>query len=251
MSDPHLPAEVLDHVVDHLHDNPETLKQCCLVSKSWITRTRTHLFADIGFPVPKSLRRWKETFPDPSSSPAHYAKTLHARCPELLTTADAEVGGLIREFSRVVHLEVGNSFVDPAYFVLFHGFSPVLKSLHVTVSVPSSLRIFNLILSFPLLEDLVVFVPIPWDDNDPEEDETPTTNQLSSPPIFTGSLELHHGKWTKPFTRRLLSLPGGIHFRKLTLTYMREEDASLVMALVLECSHSLESLEISGTRSSK
>ncbi|KAF9643160.1 hypothetical protein BDM02DRAFT_3081141, partial [Thelephora ganbajun] len=52
MSNPrqfHLPPEILDYIIDLLHDKPETLKQCCLVSKSWVSRTRKHLFADIEF----------------------------------------------------------------------------------------------------------------------------------------------------------------------------------------------------------
>jgi hypothetical protein len=48
----------------------------------------------------------------------------------------------------------------------------------------------------------------------------------------------------EPFTRRLLSLPSGIHFRKLTLTWSREEDLSLMVALVEGCSHTIESLDI-------
>ncbi|KAF9642961.1 hypothetical protein BDM02DRAFT_3104213, partial [Thelephora ganbajun] len=46
---PHLPPEILDYIVDFLYNEPETLKQCCLVSKSWVPRTRKHLFADINF----------------------------------------------------------------------------------------------------------------------------------------------------------------------------------------------------------
>ncbi|KAF9644805.1 hypothetical protein BDM02DRAFT_3066647, partial [Thelephora ganbajun] len=52
MSNPYhvcLPPEILDYIVDFLHDTPETLKQCCLVSKSWVSRTRKSLFADIEF----------------------------------------------------------------------------------------------------------------------------------------------------------------------------------------------------------
>ncbi|KAF9645264.1 hypothetical protein BDM02DRAFT_3073690, partial [Thelephora ganbajun] len=52
MSSPHqshLPPEILDYIVDLLHDEPETLKQCCLVSKSWVSRTRKHLFANVEF----------------------------------------------------------------------------------------------------------------------------------------------------------------------------------------------------------
>ncbi|KAF9642570.1 hypothetical protein BDM02DRAFT_3105483, partial [Thelephora ganbajun] len=49
MSDPHLPPEVCDYIVDLLHNKPDTLGWCCLVSRSWIPRTRKHLFADIKF----------------------------------------------------------------------------------------------------------------------------------------------------------------------------------------------------------
>jgi hypothetical protein len=53
----------------------------------------------------------------------------------------------------------------------------------------------------------------------------------------------------EPFTRRLLSLPGGIHFRKLTLKWLYEEDLLTATALVEECSHTLESLDITWSSS--
>ncbi|KAF9644814.1 hypothetical protein BDM02DRAFT_3067122, partial [Thelephora ganbajun] len=52
MSNPyqvHLPPEILDCIVDFLRDQPETLKQCCLVSKSWVSRARSHLFTNVEF----------------------------------------------------------------------------------------------------------------------------------------------------------------------------------------------------------
>jgi len=79
MSNPHrshLPPEILDCIVDHLHDEPETLKQCCLVSKSWVPRSRKHLFANILFYTRRHPRAWKEAFPDLSRSPVHYTHTL-------------------------------------------------------------------------------------------------------------------------------------------------------------------------------
>jgi hypothetical protein len=59
MSDPHLPPELSDYIVDLLHDQPETLKWCCLVSKSWVPRTRRHLFGDIAFRYIPDLEAWK------------------------------------------------------------------------------------------------------------------------------------------------------------------------------------------------
>jgi hypothetical protein len=254
MSDPPLPADVLDHIADHLHDKPETLKQCCLASKSWIPRTRKHLFADIKLDTTRDLRSWKRTFPDPSTSPARYAKTLSVGRPEVIRDVDAEVGGWITGFSRVEHLDLGAyepdwGFDQPAVpFVPFHGFSPVMKSLRVaTISLPPS-PIINLILSFPLLEDLAVAIDhgIPDDTGDGSEgDEVLTAAQPLSPPMFTGSLELHlRGVGAEHFIRRLSSLPGGIHFRKLTLTYRHGGDLSLTTASVEGCSHTLEPLDI-------
>ena len=129
MSDPRLLAEMLDHVADHLHNRETALRNCCLVSKSWVPRTREHLFADIGFSTAKSLEAWKETFPDPSASPARYTKILSVGCAHVVITADVEKGGWIGGFSRVVHLVVASSarYPDPNQpgisLAPFHGLS--------------------------------------------------------------------------------------------------------------------------------
>ena len=106
MSNPYLPPEILDHIVDLLRDGTPALRSCCLVSKSWIPRTRKHLFAYVAFDTVKDLQSWKDTFPDSSTSPAHYTKTLFVNCPQVVAAADAESGGWITGFSRVVQLQV-------------------------------------------------------------------------------------------------------------------------------------------------
>ena len=63
--------------------------------------------------------------------------------------------------------------------------------------------------------------------------------------MFTGSLDLYLKGWMEPVIRWLLAIPGGIHFRKLALSWSRQEDISLTMALMEGCSHTLESLYIS------
>jgi hypothetical protein len=108
MSDPRLPTEMLGHIVDNLHDTEDALRNCCLVSKSWVPRTRKHLFADIKFPTKANLRSWKKTFSDPSTSPAHYANTLSIGYPHAVTAADVGEGGWITGFPCTVHLEVGS-----------------------------------------------------------------------------------------------------------------------------------------------
>jgi len=90
MSTPRLPPELLDHIVYLVCDSQVVLRNCCLISKSWIPPTRRHLFADIRFGNAQRLRSRKETFPDPSTSPAHYTKTLIIDCIQVVTIADAE-----------------------------------------------------------------------------------------------------------------------------------------------------------------
>jgi hypothetical protein len=133
----------------------------------------------------------------------------------------------------------------------FHGFSPILKSLRITVPFLPSSHIFNLIFSFPFLEDLAVsaclFETSPDNGDGPEEDEMPAATQPLTSPMFTGSLELYLKGGMEPFIHRLLSRPGGIHFQNLALTWLHKEDSLATTVLVERCSHTLESIDISGS----
>jgi hypothetical protein len=248
MSNPYLPPEMLDHTVDLLHDDPATLRRCCLVAKPWIPRTRKYLFANMVFRNIKDVRLWKKIFPDPANSPAGYAKTLYIGSH---IVADPEVDGWIRGFSHVEHLKLyshGQRLFPGGLspFAPFHGFSPVIKSLTVVFAVLPPSWIFDLIISFPLIENLGVVVQerYAYNDDGSGEDEMAIATQPSNPPTFTGSLLLNLINGMGPFARRLLSLPGGIHCRDLTLAWAHDEDRLATMALVEECSHTLETLDI-------
>ena len=242
MSNPRLPPETLDYIVDLLHDDPDALKACCLVSKSCVPRTRKHLFAEVGLLTEGHLKSWKKLFSDPSTSPAHFATTLHVGCAYAFTTADVEVGGWLTGFAHIVHFGV-ETLREPHYeesaisLALFRGFSRIVKSLRViAVDLMNSL-IFHFVLSSPLLRDLTVAGHSTLID---DADLRPVLN----PPLFTGSLELLIRGRMKTIVGRLLSIPGGIHFRELTLMWWHVEDLLSIMALVKECSHALESLTI-------
>jgi hypothetical protein len=115
----------------------------------------------------------------------HISRSISLSCRKTLlvgyskagTAADADAGW-IRGFSRVVHLEVGSDerchLLSPDESVIslvpFRGFSPVIKSLRVLFPVHPPSQVFDLILSFPLLDDLAVTVYY----------ETPTDNGNNS-----------------------------------------------------------------------
>jgi hypothetical protein len=204
------------------------------------------MFARIWFHT-ENLRLWKKTFTDPSTSPAPYATTLFVSWPQFVAAAGPEVGGWIRVFSRVECLEMGSRELVTGgladSFAPFHGFSPVIKSLRMDFTALPSSQTFDLILSFPLLENLTLIAHhgASTENGDGSNEPSTTVQTLSLPP-FTGSLALFMRGGIKPITRRLLSLPGGIHFRKLNLALFRQEDILLMTELVEACSRTLEYL---------
>jgi hypothetical protein len=236
---PSLPPEILDHIIDHLHDEPTTLKTCCIIPKSWIPRTRTHLFASVDFYPPTSpVDRWKKAFPDPSTSPARYTRTLSIRDIPVITAVDEDVGGWVRTFHNLVNLRLDSRDWESRTpgpqlsLIPFHGLSPNLRSLDLTSPSPEAL---DLICSFPLLEDLtwapLIQGDVLWD--------VPSTS-----PELTGSLNLTTIKGIRPGARRLLNLPGGLHFTKIMIG-CPNEDVESTMDLVSSCSDTLEFFRVS------
>ena len=229
-----LPPEVLDLIIDHLHDEPVTLKTCCVISKSWVPRTRKHLFAYVEFYYEESreprIDLWKKTFPDPSNSPARHTRRLFIDGLPIDST-DAIAGDWIRTFRSVECLEFWNA--AHASLIPFHALSPVVRSLRLTFF---STEVFDLICSFPLLEDLEIDVDLPVSGGD--ERSAPLTS-----PKLTGSLCLWIGGWTGPVTRRLLALPGGLHFSKVNVMFV-DHEAESTRNLVFRCSDTLASLTV-------
>ena len=225
-----LPPEILDLIIDYLHDEPTALKTCCVVSKSWVSRTRKYLFARVTFNAPKSrIARWKKTFPDSSNSPAHHTRTLSIRDLPAPTAADADVGGWIGTFCNVVHLEF--AFVGRTTLVPFCGLSPTIRSLRLA---HCTTEVFDLVCSFPLLEDLALI-------SLSSESHVDAWNPPPTSPKLTGSLDLKTLGVAPPIARRLLDLPHGLRFSKISVAFL-DREAESVNDLVLACSDTLESL---------
>jgi len=240
MSNPDLAQETLDYIVDFLQGKPEALKACCLVSKSWVTRTRKHLFASILLRSADDLKMWKAAFPDPSNSPAHYTQALLV-CSQAVPGADVEAGDLIRTFSRITRLDMAVELDLGTSLAPFRGISPILKSLRVYTFILFP-QVFDLIPSFPLLEDLAL-TGSNYSLGNGDDQQGPETIAPSTSPPLTGCLDLLVKGMEYP-TRRLMDLPNGIHFRKLILLWLEEDDFRWIMELVMRCSDTLECLDI-------
>jgi hypothetical protein len=46
-SSSHLPQELVDHIIDHLHDDPVALSNCARVCRGWLPTSRHHFFSKI------------------------------------------------------------------------------------------------------------------------------------------------------------------------------------------------------------
>ena len=238
MSNPCSPPEILDHIIDFLFNNPDALRQCCLASKSMVSRARKHLFAQITFNDGDYLK-WKKAFPVPTNSPAYHVHTLAINCG----TRSFE-GDLVQYFSRVERLIIsGSDSRFPGPFIRFHG-SPCLKSLQVS---SSTLRpnFFILLRSLPLLEDLSLGANMTSSVNIwREQGESPTFTFPSTSPPLTGTLDLRLSKEMVQTVQELLDLPGGLHFRCLNLWCNLDGEFKRVAKLVAACSNTLEHLEV-------
>jgi len=130
-------------------------------------------------------------------------------------------GWLAHRFRPCHALGSGDSRTDPGEstdsLVPFRWPSHTIKSLRVkSPDLPPS-RIFDFILSFPLLEHLdLVCCKTSVDDGNSSGGPS-TFVQPSSPPVLTGSLKLEPAGGMELIVGQLLSIPGGIHFRGLDL----------------------------------
>ena len=224
-----LPPEMLDLIIDHLHDERAALNACCVTAKWWIPRARKHLFARLKFAGRYHFTLWMKTFPDPFDSPARYTRSLFIQALPVITVG---VRGCICTFTSVEHLHLeslgwGNR---AASLVPFHGLSPTVRSLHLTATC---VDIFDLVCSFPLLEDLKL--DYLRDKPDAAEGSLPLTS-----PRFTGSLDM---RGIRSVIHQLLDLPNGLHFMKITIVCL-SYDLESTNDLVLRCSGTLEYLDV-------
>lgn len=234
---PSLPQELVDLIIDCLRDELATLSVCCLTSKAWVKHARKYLFANIKFyAYDRHVEQWERTFPDPANSPAHNTRVLYIPRPNLITAAYVDT---LLTFCGVVRLDLDTRARNDQRVSLapLHGFSPALKSLHFTFASLPNTDVFDLVCSFPLLEDLTLIARSP-------RHHHPARDGPSTSPRFTGSFELNLKEEIHPTVDQMLGLPNGLHFTSIAVSWYSRRDINAAMRLVSKCSTTLESLSI-------
>jgi hypothetical protein len=234
-SDPHLLPEIFDYIIDFLRDDMKTLKQCCLVSKSWLPRSREHIFADLTLDEEDDLESWRKTFSDPANSPSYHTRNLTIRCDP----GHMEESGWVQSFPRLETLCMmsEDGWVN---FPMFQKLAPSITALALCSLYLPHLQILDLICSLPLLEDLILIGEV----NEAKGSSGPPAVESTSPPL-NNHLDILLSEGFARTLSGLLSLPGGLRFRAVDLAWCREPDDLLqVRELVGACSGTLESLRI-------
>lgn len=71
------PTELYERIIDHLWDDPDTLRSCSLVCRSMVPRSRLHLFVDIRLSSSKELAHFVHiTMASPITDISHHVKFL-------------------------------------------------------------------------------------------------------------------------------------------------------------------------------
>ena len=229
----YIPSDIVDSIVDLLHDDREALKRCSLISTPWVPRTRKHLFNEVKFDSPSRLSAWKKTFPDPAKSPAQHARSLIVRCADDVTAEVAKAEDWIRSFTNVVRLDVSGCGTR-INFTPFHVLSSV-QSLRVAFgrSRPPE-TVVEFICSFHSLKDLGIT-------NDGRGVNEAIFQPSASPP-FTGTLTLSGG--LEPIEGVLSALPGRLRFREIVWNLPSKDELGRLTALVEMYSDTLECISI-------
>ena len=243
---PRMPQEVIDEILCRLavDSDPNSLKSCTLVSKSWATSCRRHLFHAVTFTL-RNMNRWLEAFPVPEESPAHLVRDL-----------GFQVGGgdyapenfleHIPWFTNVerVSLLAQQGRPRPLWISQYWRLPQSATSLTISADAIPLALILNVMARLPNLDDLslsgmyLLNSPLP---------------QVAGAHLkgrFGGSLRLAGGPADKGVMDALLEIPTGLRFTEVTIHSMRNRFLSAAR-LMEACSRAPVKLSYTASLGSK
>jgi hypothetical protein len=157
-----LPPELIEHIIDYLHDSPEDLRSCALVCKAWLAPSRFHLFYKITLystPILPSCGRLQRAIQQSSHI---------ALCVRELSFEAKRTGRFLLRFSDSDYAELELNTILPQIFRSFTKLrkltlqflvwdelvSDVKESLQDILALPSLVH-FNAFVRFPSLESFL------------------------------------------------------------------------------------------------
>ena len=142
----YLPLELVDRIIDHLHDSPSDLRNCARVAKAFLPSSRLHLFYSISIDIYKILHRIVALNSVVQQSPqiASCIRELCIRCDPGRGKSVPELPTLLTSLTALRHLtieDVGWAWMPPE----------VRKAFRAVLALPSLISIAMRSTSFPSL----------------------------------------------------------------------------------------------------
>lgn len=181
-----LPPEIVDHIIDFIKD-PWTLEACSRVARSWVARSRVHLFHQV---VLFSHRRWHKVMSIGDVSPAKYIRTLTLAQGTTIRGMWINPDNLdlflphLKDFKNVENLALDwtpSAFSEDGLNKYFAHFGERLRSLELSGDRMSPDYFLALLGLLPNLEDLCLKQRV---------DGPVTDRVLAVPPKLSGRLTI-------------------------------------------------------------
>lgn len=239
-----LPQNIIENIIDHLHDRPADLQTCCFVSKNWRARSQSHLFRRVRWTT-ETVSRWCKHIPPHPDGPASLVTSLLVVSLLEHDRLDS-IKAHFTSFRNVTSLTLRDlSFDDPLFDpdqvpIFFGHFKSGLKSLTLINANGSCGKLLSFASSFPRVEYLTISRP--GDLVPPDPVISLGYQPLRGTLFLQGHLNRH-----ADFIKLLSRIPPP-RCRTIRLEHWGKMHVDDFDSLLKSCSESLETLDVSACK---
>lgn len=241
-----LPQELIDIVLDNLHDDQRSLRQCSLVCKAWVPRCRSYIFEHI-YLKSEDVDRWRrmmEASPEYSNLVRSFTRSFLRRNVEVLRISSSPENNVIpfqmlSQFSNLLTIDARRFSLEgyPNDFLSLK--LPSVKSLIVySLTGESSHQILQFLSIFPGLSRLEI--SLHWRTSSTADATFPNLPKLKHLRMFINNNAGFE------FGRLLTKFSATKALQYFHATTSTPEDGSL-NGLIASCASTLTSLHIADT----
>ena len=241
------PPELIDRILKHLRDDPQSLSAAALVSKAWASWGQAHLFESVHL-SPVNLRRWVENVPPYVDGPASHTRALTLEEYRLIPWINPQSPDFplsdLASFSNVRSLSLIQWNTT-----LFNGASPEpylghfgksLRTLSLRFCTLDAATLFNFFSLLPNVQDLEIACPSPASDS---PDTVPDIPDVT--PSFHGTLLLTDLNYNHLIIKAVAALP--LHFTTINIQGCTFYEPEAYQLLLTSCQDTLVTLRFGGS----